>query len=196
MGKSVMCFFVATVSMFSEFAVANDVPTAKACEDLKASAGVSIIASDYSSSRINLMTPCLFEKNIQLGVTYGLIEYPYVGDSNWEEVLGHELLLSFSIRGDLASNENYTSGIKTDISVGRIRVESEKYKDEDFQESKINSVPEVEIALGFYTTYKSWESNIGLTQRTFETSNVYAVKGEILPRRDLGVRIDFSYLLK
>ncbi len=175
---------------------ADAVPAAKSCENLKAEVGVSLVASEYNGIRTSVMSPCLFDRNIQLGMIYGLIDFPYLGDEGWESVVGHEVLFSFSVKQDLVANEKYTSGLKVQFGFGTVRVESQKYKNKEFEKVKINSIPESDLSLGWYTTYQNWETNLGLISRSFNSLEAYSIKNELIPQRDFGYQVGISYLIK
>lgn len=175
---------------------ADAVPAAKSCENLKAEMGLSLVGSVYNGYRTSVMSPCLFDRNIQLGMIYGLIEFPYLGDEQWETVLGHEVLFSFSLKQDLVANEKYTSGLKVQFGFGAVRVESQKYKNKEFEKVKINSIPESDLSLGWYTTYQNWETNLGLISRSFNNLEAYSIKKNLMPQRDFGYQVAISYLIK
>jgi hypothetical protein len=194
--KFVFIFGSVFMGLAATASFAEPVPTARSCENLKAELALSVVGSDYSSLASSVMSPCLFERNIQLGLIYGLIGFPYLGDDQWEIISGHQLLFSLSVKEDLVRAENYASGLKVQIGVGVVTVESQAYKNKEFQKAKINSIPESDVSLGWYTSYHSWETNMGLIFRNFDSIDAYRIKTELMPRNDFGYQVAISYLIK
>ncbi len=194
--KFVFVFGSVVMGLVTTRSFADAVPAAKSCENLKAEVGVSLVGSDYNGYRTSVMSPCLFDRNIQLGMIYGLIDFPYLGDEGWETVVGHEVLFSFSIKQDFVANEKYASGLKVQLGFGTVRVESQKYKNKEFEKVKINSIPESDFSVGWHTTFQNWEGNVGLMSRSFNSLEAYSIKNELMPQRDFGYQVGLSYLIK
>jgi len=174
---------------------ADGVPAAKSCENLKAEVGVSAVASKYDGIRTSVMSPCLFDRNIQLGMIYGLINFPYLGDDQWETVFGHEVLFSFSSKQDLFRNDKYSWGLKAQFGAGTVRVESQKYKNKEFEKTKINSISERDFSVGLNITGQNWEGYMGLISRNFSGLEAYRIKNALVPQIDFGYQIGLSYLI-
>ncbi|MEI8026014.1 MAG: hypothetical protein WCI18_06680 [Pseudomonadota bacterium] len=196
MYKFVFVFGSVVMGLMTTRSFADVVPTAKSCENLKAELGLQLVGSDYNGYRASVMSPCLFDRDIQLGMIYGLIDFPYLGDDQWESVLGHEVLFSVSLKHDLVAKEEHTSGLKVQFGFGAVRVESQKYKNKEFEKTKTNSIGESDLSLGWYTTYQNWETNLGLINRNFDNMNAYSIKNNLMPQRDFGYQIGLSYLIK
>lgn len=167
------------------------------CRDLKAQVGITSIASTYSTVRIGALSPCLFNRSVQLGLSLGSVGFPYENpkEEEWSMVFGTEIMLHGAVNVDFVEGGDFSTGLKANLAFGTINVRSSKYKDGVFEEKKRNLIGSSEFTLGLSSTFTHWATLIGITSRSF-SNGIYRVEGERVPIHDLGFTVVVDYLIK